>query len=129
MLNLLTNAVLRKPDKISVEVRKKKGFVRIAISHNGDSMDSSDAAAALGGWRGLSEHHRLEELVGMGLGLPVVQVLLGRRGGSLVADTDGEMTRFIAMLPDDLPADPLELRQGRIVSGFDLIALELSVLD
>ena len=128
LLNLLTNAIACKPTKIVIELRRAAGRIRIAVSHNGKLLENEEIARVLDGWRGSAEMRRPEDLAKMGMGLPVVQVLLGRRGGSLLADTDGKTTRFIALYPDDLREDPAELRQRDTSSGLDLIKLELSVL-
>lgn len=128
LLNLLTNAIARDPGKITVELRRAAGRIRIAVSHDGAPIEDEQIARVLSAWRGVAEMQRMEDLAKMGMGLPVVQVLLGRRGGSLLADTDGKTTRFIALFPDDLPEDPPELRQCDPSSGLDLLSLELSVL-
>ena len=128
VLNLLTNAVRQQPEKIWMELSKMPGRIRLIVAHQA-SADTKQVKERLDGWKGLTQAHRPGELAKMGLGLPVVQTLLGQRGGSLLADVEGTTTRFIAILPDDLCADPPMLNQCSISSGMDLLKIELSVLE
>lgn len=128
VLNLLTNAAAQEPQQIVLELRRKPGHIRITVSHDGAPFPADRLDEALGGWEGMAADRRPEDLARLGLGLPVVQKLLGRRGGSLLAETDSRQTRFIALFPDDLPEDPPQVRQRRAVTGIDLLSLELSAL-
>lgn len=129
LLNLLSNAAACAPAQIVIGLRHTAGHIYLEVSDNAAALEPERIGALFSGWRGSIAGCSEKELAGMGLGLPAVQRLLSKWGGSLLARVEDDSTRFIAVFPDDLPEDPWEVRQAGISSGIsDLIALELSVL-
>ena len=130
LLDLLTNAAARRPARITVGLRRSGGLICLQIADDRIAMAGEDPGAVLSSWQGSASGSSAAELSHIGLGLPAVQTLLGKWGGSLFADTEDGMTRFIAVIPDDLPADPIGLGQEGFCSGIDDLArLELSALE
>ncbi|MBR3867517.1 MAG: sensor histidine kinase [Butyricicoccus sp.] len=129
LLNLLANAAACRPGQIEVGLRRANGHIYLQVSDDAAALEMSRVGEVLGGWRSSAAGTGASALTQVGTGLPAVERLLGRWGGSLLADADGSRTRFIAVFPDDLPADPPMFFQTEVSSGIeDLVKLELSVL-
>ena len=130
LLNLLINAAESKPEKIVIGLRRVNGHIYLQIADDRAVMTGEDPCAVLSSWQGTAEGCSVAELSHLGLGLPAVQTLLEKWGGRLFADEKEGMTRFIAVLPGDLPPDPVGLGQEGFCSGIgDLVGLELSALE
>lgn len=129
LLNLLTNAVACRPEHITVGLRRAAGHLYLQVSDTAGELEAREIAELLGGWQGSMAGCDKREIAQKGLGLPAVQRLLGKLGGSLLARAENGETHFIAVLPDDLTEDPWETCRMDISSGIeDLVELELTVL-
>lgn len=130
LLGLLVSAAKCGPRQIAVGLRRGGGRIYLQVADDRAVPGGEDPGAVLSGWQGGASGCSAAELSRLGLELPAVQALLGRWGGSLFADAEGGMTRFTAVFPDDLPADPAGLGQEGFCSGIgDLVSLELSALE
>ena len=81
--------------RVAVDVRLLDDEVRLEVRDNGHGIpdDVRDAVFV----RGFSTKE--EVLGGRGLGLALVQLICGQRGGSVEADRDGPETSFRVRLP------------------------------
>ena len=130
LLNLLVNAAASDAQRLTVGVRRARGHIYLQVADDRMVAADEDPGAVLSDWKDSASGCNVTELSKLSLGLPAAQTLLEKWGGSMLADTEAGMTRFIAVIPDDLPADPAGLGQDGFCSGIgDLVSLELSVLE
>ncbi|RPK56820.1 Sensor histidine kinase TmoS [Streptomyces sp. ADI96-02] len=111
MLNLLSNALKFTFDgSITVKVRAVNGAAVVTVADTGIGVPAQEMP------RLFERFHRIENArsrsnEGSGIGLALVQELVGLHGGDISADsTEGEGTRFTIRLPfgaAHLPADAL----------------------
>lgn len=129
LLDLLVYAAAKKPACIPVSLRRAGGRIFLQVTDCAAELSTAQLGAMLSGWRGSAAGSDPRELAQLNLGLPAVQQLLSRTGGSLFAEADGGVTRLIAVFPGDYAEDPPELRQTEFSSGIgDLTEFVLSVL-
>ncbi|HVS36648.1 MAG TPA: ATP-binding protein, partial [Gemmataceae bacterium] len=99
--NLLSNALkYRDPDKaeawVTVGLRESPKGYELRVSDNGVGLQSRRGAEAFD----LFYRAAPARAAGLGVGLPVVKLLVDRSGGSLTADSgEGQGTTITATLP------------------------------
>jgi len=98
--HLLDNAIAASPrdGRIQVELSRRKGAARIAITDHGPGLDAAALARALGGLKVSKDGKTVERR--QGIGLPLARQLIEAHGGTLeLVSEPGRGTAAIVELP------------------------------
>src|SRR5258708_2026151 len=119
LLNLLSNAIKFTPSGGTVEVgaawHEKSDGIAIHVRDNGIGMKTEDIPKAFEPFRQI-DNRFIRKYQGTGLGLPLVQAMVGAHGGTIdVQSAPGNGTVVTIMFPADRVVRPPEPKQYAVL--------------
>lgn len=134
MGNLLSNAIKFTPagGKVTVSVAEMDETVVVAVEDNGQGIDPIELPDIFKQYA-QGDAERVKRSGGLGLGLSIVNILIGKHGGRVSAESLGlgHGSRFELELPIKRGADTTEppelqvrIESGKRLDGFDILIVE-----
>jgi PAS domain S-box-containing protein len=132
--NLLSNAVKFTPagGEINVSIDSDANSASVAVSDNGQGIDPQ-ALTGIFKQYSQGDAERTRSSGGLGLGLSIVNILVSKHGGRVVAESEGvgKGARFTVTLPLNANAQEIEILEtanehenGKRLKGFDILIVE-----
>jgi PAS domain S-box-containing protein len=132
--NLLSNAVKFTPagGEINVSIDSDANSASVAVSDNGQGIDPQ-ALTGIFKQYSQGDAERTRSSGGLGLGLSIVNILVSKHGGRVVAESEGvgKGARFTVTLPLNANAQEIDILEtanehenGKRLKGFDILIVE-----
>ena len=132
--NLLSNAVkfTAAGGEIKVSIDSDADSASVVVSDNGQGIDPQ-ALTGIFKQYSQGDAERTRSSGGLGLGLSIVNILVSKHGGRVIAESDGvgKGARFTVTLPLNANAQEIEIREtanehenGKRLKGFDILIVE-----
>ena len=107
LFNLVENALKQNPHpglRVEIGCKLMEDGYHIWIADNGIGIPSADLAHIFRRFYRVEKHHSQREIKGTGLGLSIVKRAIEAHGGNIsVTSTPGRETKFLIIVPKDLP--------------------------
>ncbi len=101
-LNLISNAIKYSPEnsKVTIRVQENADTIQIAVQDTGYGISKDSLPHIFEKFYRVTDHEKVREITGSGLGLPLVKQILEIHGGTIsVKSTLGEGSTFTVTLP------------------------------